>query len=58
MDILGQGLVESELGTIDPHILSCPNLEVMMGMGDPMVYSGYDSEPILSGTSSVRYAMG
>jgi hypothetical protein len=40
MDILGQGLVESELGTIDPHILSCPNLEVMMGMGDPMVYSG------------------
>ncbi|EXA29029.1 hypothetical protein FOVG_19405 [Fusarium oxysporum f. sp. pisi HDV247] len=58
MDILGQGLVESELGTIDPHILSCPNLEVMMGMGDPMVYSGYDSEPILSGTSSVRYVMG
>ncbi|KAH7111647.1 hypothetical protein B0J13DRAFT_516192 [Dactylonectria estremocensis] len=56
MDILDQGLVESELGTINPHVLSCPNLEVMMGMGDPMIYSGY--EPILSGTTSVRYAMG
>ncbi|KAH7114873.1 hypothetical protein EDB81DRAFT_892954 [Dactylonectria macrodidyma] len=36
-----QGLMESEFGTVSPHVLSCPNPEVMMGMGDPMIYSGY-----------------
>ncbi|KAH7110953.1 hypothetical protein EDB81DRAFT_873789 [Dactylonectria macrodidyma] len=41
-----QGLMESEFGTVSPHVLSCPNPEVMMGMGDPMIYSGYDGEPI------------
>ncbi|KAF7561439.1 hypothetical protein G7046_g2713 [Stylonectria norvegica] len=46
MDMLNQGLVESEFGTIKPHVLSCPNPEVMMGMGDPMIYSGYDGEPM------------
>lgn len=46
MDLLNQGLVESEFGTIKPHVLSCPNPEVMMGMGDPMIYSGYDGEPM------------
>lgn len=46
MDMLNQGLLESEFGTIKPHILSCPNPEVMMGMGDPMIYSGYDGEPM------------
>lgn len=46
MDMLNQGLVESEFGTIKPHVLSCPNPQVMMGMGDPMIYSGYDGEPM------------
>ncbi|KAI1875954.1 uncharacterized protein JN550_001450 [Neoarthrinium moseri] len=39
--MLSQGLVESEFGTIKPHMLSCPNPEVMLGVGDPMIYSGY-----------------
>ncbi|TPX10627.1 uncharacterized protein E0L32_008361 [Thyridium curvatum] len=46
MDLLNQGLVESSFGTIKPHILSCPNPEVMMGMGDPMIYSGYDADSL------------
>jgi hypothetical protein len=46
MDMLNQGLVESEFGTIKPHVLSCTNPEVMLGMGDPMIYSGYDGEPM------------
>lgn len=46
MDMLNQGLVESEFGTIKPHVISCPNPEVMMGMGDPMIYSGFDGEPM------------
>jgi hypothetical protein len=39
-DMLNEGLMESEFGTIKPHIISCPNPEAMMGMGDPMIYSG------------------
>jgi hypothetical protein len=39
--MLSQGLVESEFGTLKPHILQCPNPEVMLGVGDPMIYSGY-----------------
>lgn len=47
--MLSQGLVESEFGTINPHILSCPNPEVMLGMGDPMMYSGYNGmDPLRS----------
>ncbi|OLN96655.1 Fluconazole resistance protein 1-like protein 1 [Colletotrichum chlorophyti] len=46
MDMLNQGFMESEFGTIKPHVLSCPNPEVMMGMGDPMIYGGYDGEPM------------
>ncbi|EQB56611.1 hypothetical protein CGLO_03364 [Colletotrichum gloeosporioides Cg-14] len=46
MDMLNQGLIENEFGTIKPHVLSCPNPEVMMGMGDPMIYGGYDGEPM------------
>ncbi|KAG8166528.1 hypothetical protein KVR01_002217 [Diaporthe batatas] len=44
MDMLNQGLLESEFGTIKPHVLSCPNPEVMLGIGDPMIYSGFDPE--------------
>lgn len=46
MDLLNQGLLESNFGTIKPHVLSCANPEVMMGMGDPMIYSGYDAEQL------------
>ncbi|KAJ9155175.1 Fluconazole resistance protein 1-like protein 1 [Pleurostoma richardsiae] len=46
MDMLNQGLLESEFGTIKPHMLSCPNPEVMMGVGDPMIYSGYNDETL------------
>jgi hypothetical protein len=46
MDLLNQGLLESNFGTIKPHVLSCPNPEVMMGMGDPMIYSGYDADSL------------
>ncbi|KAH7142813.1 hypothetical protein B0J13DRAFT_526259 [Dactylonectria estremocensis] len=46
IDLLYQGLVESEFGTIKPNALSCHNPEVIrgMGMGDPMIYYGYDGE--------------
>lgn len=46
MDLLNQGLMESNFGTIKPHVLSCPNPEVMLGMGDPMIYSGFDPEAL------------
>ncbi|ORY60596.1 uncharacterized protein BCR38DRAFT_349843 [Pseudomassariella vexata] len=46
--MLSQGLVESEFGTIKPHMLSCPNPEVMLGVGDPMIYSGYNMESMRS----------
>ncbi|KAK7914466.1 hypothetical protein PG985_012169 [Apiospora marii] len=46
--MLNQGLVESEFGTIKPHMLSCPNPEVMLGVGDPMIYSGYNMESLRS----------
>ncbi|KAH8662029.1 hypothetical protein BX600DRAFT_308705 [Xylariales sp. PMI_506] len=46
--MLSQGLVESEFGTIKPHVLSCPNPEVMLGVGDPMIYSGYNVDPLRS----------
>ncbi|KAH6974078.1 hypothetical protein EDB80DRAFT_595496 [Ilyonectria destructans] len=55
MDILYQGLLESEFGTINPHVLSCPNPEVMMGMDDPMIYSGYDGEPMDDTLSASMY---
>jgi hypothetical protein len=42
--LLSQGLVESEFGTIKPHMINVPNPEVMLGMGDPMIaYSGYNN---------------
>ncbi|KAI0125237.1 hypothetical protein BJ170DRAFT_584474 [Xylariales sp. AK1849] len=46
--MLSQGLVESEFGTIKPHILSCPNPEVMLGVGDPMMYSGFNMDSLRS----------
>lgn len=46
MDMLNQGLLESEFGTIKPHVVSCPNPEVMLGLGDPMIYSGFDADAL------------
>lgn len=46
LDMLSQGLLESNFGAIKPHVVSCPNPEVMMGMGDPMIYSGYDLDSL------------
>ncbi|KAI4860650.1 hypothetical protein F4820DRAFT_98411 [Hypoxylon rubiginosum] len=46
--MLSQGLVESEFGTIKPHMIQCPNPEVMLGVGDPMIYSGYNMESLRS----------
>lgn len=46
MDMLNQGLLESEFGTIKPHVVNCPNPEVMMGLGDPMIYSGFDADAL------------
>lgn len=43
-DMLTQGLLESEFGRLRPHTVSCPNPEVMMGMGDPMIYSGFEDD--------------
>lgn len=43
-DMLTQGLLESEFGRLRPHTVSCPNPEVMMGMGDPMIYSGFGED--------------
>ncbi|EXK75861.1 hypothetical protein FOQG_19375 [Fusarium oxysporum f. sp. raphani 54005] len=39
-----QSLVGSQCSTISPHVLLCPNPEVMMGMEDPMIYFTYDGE--------------
>ncbi|EFY97103.2 Zn(2)-Cys(6) zinc finger domain protein [Metarhizium robertsii] len=44
MNMMGQTMVDPEFGTIKPDILSCPNPDVMMGIGDPMIYGGFDSE--------------
>jgi hypothetical protein len=44
MDMLSQGLLESEFGSLKPHVVPYQNREVMLGMGDPMMYAGYDEE--------------
>lgn len=44
MNMMDQGIVNSEFGSIKPDILSCHNPDVMMGMADPMIYAGFDSE--------------
>lgn len=43
--MLNQGLIESEFGTIKPHMINVPNPEVMLGVGDPMIaYSNYNMD--------------
>ncbi|KHN98839.1 uncharacterized protein MAM_03301 [Metarhizium album ARSEF 1941] len=39
-----QSMIDPEFGTIKPDILSCPHTDAMMGMGDPMIYSGFDND--------------
>lgn len=47
--MLNQGLVESEFGTIKPHMINVPNPEVMLGVGDPMIaYSNYNIDSLQS----------
>lgn len=47
--MLHQGLVESEFGTIKPHMINVPNPEVMLGVGDPMIaYSSYNMDSLQS----------
>ena len=46
IDLLNQGLLESSFGTLKPHMLSCPKPEVMMGVGDPMIYSGCNGDSV------------
>jgi len=40
--LLSQGLLESNFGTLKPHVVNCPNPEVMMGIGDPMFFSRFE----------------
>jgi hypothetical protein len=44
MDMLSQGLLESEFGSLKPHVVPYQNRQVMMGMGDPMMFAGYEDE--------------
>jgi hypothetical protein len=46
VDLRHQSLVGSQISTISPHVLSCPNPEVMIGVEDPMTYFTYDGEYI------------
>ncbi|RYO78296.1 hypothetical protein DL766_009016 [Monosporascus sp. MC13-8B] len=46
--MLSQGVVESEFGTIKPHILSCSNPEALASGFDPMIYSGYGMDSLPS----------
>ncbi|KAH6971511.1 hypothetical protein BKA56DRAFT_635610 [Ilyonectria sp. MPI-CAGE-AT-0026] len=52
-DVLCQSLFESEFGTTNPHVPLCPSSEVMMGMGDPMVWCGYDGERPLDSFTTI-----
>lgn len=33
-------------GTIKPNILSYANSDIVMVMADPMIYAGFDKEPM------------
>lgn len=42
--MMNQNALDAEFGTIKPDILSYSNSDVMMGMGDPMIYASFDNE--------------
>lgn len=47
VDMLRQGLVESNFGALKPHIMTCENPNVMLGNGDPMIFGGdFDDNPM------------
>lgn len=37
--LMSQGFLESDFGTLKPHVLSGDNSGAMMGIGDPMIFS-------------------
>lgn len=44
--MMSQGIVDAEYGTIKPHMMSCSNPDAMLGMADPMIYTGYNMESL------------
>ncbi|KAJ4147712.1 hypothetical protein LMH87_002220 [Akanthomyces muscarius] len=42
--MMNQDVIDADFGTIKPDILSYANSDVMMGMADPMMYAGFDSD--------------
>ncbi|KAJ6785152.1 hypothetical protein PWT90_04082 [Aphanocladium album] len=42
--MMNQNGLDADFGTIKPDILSYANSDVMMGMGDPMIYASFDNE--------------
>ena len=46
-DLLRQGLLESNFGAMEPHIMSSETPDGMLGMGDPMFYDGDYDENML-----------
>ena len=44
-DIVSQSLLETDFASLKPHVLNCPNPQVMMGVGDPMIFGGGIFEP-------------
>jgi hypothetical protein len=47
-DVMNSGVLGSNYGIKPPHGFSssCRNPGVMMGVGDPMIFSGYDEDPL------------
>lgn len=44
LDLMGSGMMDSDFNTIKPDILSMSGQDAMMGLGDPMMYGGFDNE--------------
>lgn len=42
--MMNQNGLDADFGTIKPDILSYANTDVMMGMGDPMIYASFDND--------------
>lgn len=37
-------LGDTDFGAVKPDMSSCPSLDVMIGVGDPMIYHGYNDD--------------
>ncbi|KAI0393809.1 hypothetical protein F5Y17DRAFT_290015 [Xylariaceae sp. FL0594] len=44
-ELMSQGMVDSELGTIKPQLMNVPNPEFMRGHCDPMIYNPFSYMP-------------